>query len=167
MANRDSPAADAALRSTFSRLGFTEPDLIVVVGGETFSHHSVLLCLASEYFHKMLSSDTREHHTRKIEFPDGDPEEWVRFCRYLEPRSLFTPSTFAVNEEDAKTLLPWFHLFGMTNLLQECDEILSTSSPEFLDVDLNDVDHRRSTLTEVLVWQTQPLLSISLKLLMP
>jgi hypothetical protein len=151
MANRDSPA-DAALRSTYSRLGFAEPDLIVVVGGETFLHYSVLLCLASEYFNNMLSSDTREHHTRKIEFPEGDPEEWVRFCRYLEPRSLFTAHTFPVNEEDAKALFHWFHLFGMTDLLQECDERLSISSPKFLDYNLNDVDLQRSTMTEILVW---------------
>ena len=100
----------------------------------------------------MCSLETRESLTGRIEFPDGDPEEWVRFCRYLEPRSLFTANTFHVNEEDAKALLPWFHLFGMTNLLEECDERLSMSSPEFLDVDLNDVDHQRSTMTEILVW---------------
>jgi hypothetical protein len=161
MANRDSPA-DAALRSTYSRLGFAEPDLIVVVGGETFSHHSVLLCSASEYINNMLSSDTREHHTRTIEFSEGDPEEWVRFCRYLEPRSLFTTHTFPVNEEDAKALFHWFHLFGMTDLLQECDERLSISSPKFLVDDLNDVDLQRSTIKEILVWaQTATIYDLS------
>jgi hypothetical protein len=46
----------------------------------------------------------------------------------------------------------WSHLFGMVNLLQECDERLSISSPKFLDDDLNDVNHQRSTMTEFLVW---------------
>jgi hypothetical protein len=120
MANRESPA-DAALRSPYSQRRISEPDLTVVVGGKVFQHHSLLLCLASEYFDKMLSSDTRESHTGRIEFPEGDPETWVRFCRYLESRSLLNANTFHVNETDAKALLPWFHLFGMTNLLQECD----------------------------------------------
>jgi hypothetical protein len=151
IANRDS-LEDAALRSAYSRRGFAEPDLTVVVGGKEFQHHSVLFCLASEYFDRMLSSDTRESHTRRIEFPDGDPEEWVRFCRYLELRSLFTANAFPVNEEDAKALLPWFHLFGMTNHLQECDERLSISSPKFSYDDLNDVNHQRSTMTDILVW---------------
>jgi hypothetical protein len=157
MANRDSPAADAvALRPTYSR---PEPDLTVVVGGKEFLHLADFFCHASEYFDRMLSSDTRESRTGRIEFPDGKPEEWVRLCRYLEPRSLFTATTFAVNEEDAKALLPWVHLFGMTNLLQECDERLSIASPKFLDCDdddgdddLNDVDQQLSTLTEILVW---------------
>jgi hypothetical protein len=73
----------------------------------------------------------REFHTRRIEFRDGDPEEWVRFCRYLEPPSTFSTETLHVNEEDAKTLLPWFHLFGMINLLEECNKRLLISSPEF------------------------------------
>jgi hypothetical protein len=150
MANRDS-SPDSVLRPN-SRRRISEPDLTIVVGGREFLHHSVLLCLASEYFDRMLSSDTRESRTRRIEFPDGDPEEWVRFCRYLEPRSLFTATTFPVDEEDAEGLLPWFHLFGMTNLLQECDERLSISSPKFLDDGLNDSDYLRSTMTDILVW---------------
>jgi hypothetical protein len=40
----------------------------------------------------------------------------------------------------------------MINLLQECDERLSISSPKFLDDDLNDVNHQRSTMTDILVW---------------
>jgi hypothetical protein len=151
MATSDS-LADSALRCAHSRRGFAEPDLIVVVGGKEFKHHSVMLCLASEYFDRMLSSDTRESHTRRIDFPHGDPETWVRFCRYLEPRSTFTADTFAVDEEDAKDLLPWFHLFGMINLLQECDASLTISSPRLLDEHLNDVDHQRSTMTKILVW---------------
>jgi hypothetical protein len=87
-----------------------------------------------------------------IEFPDRDPEEWVRFCRYLKPRSLFTSNTLHVNEEDAKALFPWFHIFGMINLLQECDERLSLSYSKFLEDDLNDGNHQRSTMTEILVW---------------
>jgi hypothetical protein len=159
MANRgrDSPVS---VLQPYTRRRISEPDLTVVVGGREFLHHSVILCLASEYFDRMLSSDTRESRTGRIEFPDGDPETWVRFCHYLEPRSLFTANLFAVNEEDAKALLPWFHLFGMTNLLQECDERLSISSPKFLDCDdddndnnLNDgVDQQLSTLTEIMVW---------------
>jgi hypothetical protein len=152
MENRESPYS--VLRPAYSRRSrISEPDLTVVVGGREFLHHSVMLCLASEYFDTMLSSDTREARTGRIEFPDGDPEEWVRFCRYLEPRSLFTANTFPVNEEDAKALLPWFHLFGLTNLLQECDERLSISSPKFSDDDdLNDVEHQRSTMTDIMVW---------------
>jgi hypothetical protein len=156
MTNRDgapeTSPADSALRPAYSRRKISEPDLTVVVGGERFFHHSVLLCLASEYFDTMLSSDTREAHTGIIEFPDGDPEEWVRFCRYLDPRSLFATRTLHVNVQDAMDLLPWFHQFGMTNLLQECDEMLSIASPKFLDEDLNDEDDRRSTMMKVLVW---------------
>jgi hypothetical protein len=145
MANKDSPA-DATLWSR------PEPDLKVVVGGRDFRHHSSLLCRASEYFDKMLSSESQESRTGIIVFSDGDPEEWVRFCRYLEPRSTFTAATLHVNEEDAKVLLPWFHQFGMTNLLEECDERLSSSSPKFSDDDLDDINHQRSTMMEILKW---------------
>jgi hypothetical protein len=156
MANIDSPA-DAALRAAFSQRGIGEPDLKVLVGGETFFHNSKLFCRASEYFDRMLASDMRESNTMTIEFPDGDPKEWVRLCRYVEPRSTFTPYPLTaekmhVGEEDAKTVFQWFHLFGMTNLLQECDERLSISSPKFLDYDLNNVNHQRSIMTEILVW---------------
>jgi hypothetical protein len=58
--------------------------------------------------------------------------------RYLPPTHSML---FHVTEEDAKTLFPWFHLFGMTNLLEECDDQLSISSPKFLDDDLNNVNH--------------------------
>jgi hypothetical protein len=145
MANRDSPA-DATLWSQ------PEPDLKVVVGGREFWHYSALLRRASEYFDKMLSSESRESRTGMIVFSDEDPEEWVRFCRYLEPRSIFTAATLHVNEEDAKDLLPWFHQFGMTNLLQECDKRLSNSSPKFSDDDFNDVNHQRSIMMDILVW---------------
>jgi hypothetical protein len=100
----------------------------------------------------MLSLDMRESLTRTIEFPDRDPGEWVRFCRYVEPRPFFTVNSFHVNEEDIKTLLPWFHHFGMTKLVQECDERLSISSPRFWDNDLDHVDHRRSIMTDILGW---------------
>jgi hypothetical protein len=40
----------------------------------------------------------------------------------------------------------------MINLLQECDERLALSSPNLLGVDLNDVEHQRSTMMEILVW---------------
>jgi hypothetical protein len=156
MANRDSApedsTADSERQPAYSRRRISEPDLTVVVGGKEFLHHSVLLCLASEYFDTMLSSDTRESRTGRIDFPDEDPEEWVRFCRYLDPRSLFTTNTLHVNEEDAKALLPWFHQFGMINLLEECDEKLFISAPKLLDDDLNDGDHRCSIKTEILVW---------------
>jgi hypothetical protein len=101
----------------------------------------------------MLSSGTRESRTGIIDFPDKDPQTWVRFCRYLEPRSTFTADTLQLNEQDAKDLLLWFHLFGMINLLKECDARLSTCSPKFLDDDfINGVDHQRSIMTEILVW---------------
>jgi hypothetical protein len=159
MAKRDCASedstADSALQPAYSRRRISrisEPDLKVVVGGKEFLHYSIILCLASDYFDRMLSSDTRESNTRRIDFPDGDPKEWERFCRYLEPRSTFTAETFPVNVEDAKALLPWFHLFGMTNLLQECDERLSISSPKFSDDHRNDVIRQRSTMMEILVW---------------
>jgi hypothetical protein len=68
------------------------------------------------------------------------------------PRSLFTANTFPVNEEDAEALLPWFHLFGMTNRVEECDERLSISSTKFLDDDLNNFNRQRSTMTDIMVW---------------
>jgi hypothetical protein len=133
--------------------GIGEPDLKVVVGGETFFHNSVHFCRASTYFDRMLASNMRESNTMTIEFPHGDPETWVRLCRYVEPpRSIFPVETLHVTEEDAKNLLPWFHLVEMINLLEQCDVIFSVSSPKFLGVDENNVDHLRSTMTEIMVW---------------
>lgn len=98
-----------------------EPDVTVVVRGREYPHYSQVLCLASEYFDAALNFNEyslREAESKRIEFPDEDPNEWELFASFLEPFSQTKITKFNV-----VTLIPWFHKLGVTSMLKECDQV--------------------------------------------
>lgn len=132
------------------------PDLEVVVGGTSFMHHSFILCYSSEYFDTMLASGMQESQTKKIEFPDKNPEEWKLFYPFLEPRSMSTADCVKITKENAKAILPWFHEFGMTKLLNESDEKLWSSlllvKHTYYPSDYRTLEQRKAALLDIVAW---------------
>jgi hypothetical protein len=140
----------------YKRRCLDEPDCKVIVGGVEFHHHSFILCFASEYFDTMLSSGMQEAQNKVIEFPDKDPEEWKLVYPFLEPRSVSTSVEVKITKENAKAVLPWFHEFGLTKLLQESDEKLWSSLLLFKHGyhphNLRSLVDRQNILMEVFDW---------------
>lgn len=95
-----------------------EPDVTIVVGGREFLHYSQVLCLASDYFDVALNIGMTESASMRIEFPHDDPCEWELFASFLDPFSQAT-----VTKSNVTMLVPWFHKFGITDMLKKCDRI--------------------------------------------
>jgi hypothetical protein len=153
---RESPDLDSGFPPQHNRRCLGEPDVEVVVGGESFLHHSFILCYSSEYFDTMLASGMQESKNKKIDFPDKNPEEWKLFYPFLEPRSVSTANSVEITKENAKAILPWFHEFGMTKLLGEGDEKLWSSlllfKHDYYPSDHRTLDQRKNTLMEIVGW---------------
>lgn len=97
------------------------PDVTVIVGGEEFHHYRQVLCLASEYFDVALNSGMKESDSMTFKFPDKCPQQWLMFAAFLEPRSIRSLCSPQLNSSNVETLIPWFHEFGVSSMLQECD----------------------------------------------
>lgn len=147
---------DDVFPPTPKRRGLGEPDVTIVVGKQSFLHHSFLLCYASEYFDTMLSSGMQESQNKRIEFPDKDPEEWKLVYSFLEPRALSTAVGVRITKDNAKALLPWFHEFGMTAMLKESDERLWSSlllfKKSYAPACHRTLNDRRNALMEIVGW---------------
>ena len=117
-------AASDATESSPKRVKSQPPDVVVAVGrGEAqveFECYGTLLSFASEVFDTMLSTNMKEKNTHRIELPDKDPAEWKLFYDFVEN------SRYAKVKDGtrARILLPWFHEFQMTALVNECDDAL-------------------------------------------
>mmetsp|Transcript_18936 Transcript_18936/g.28050 ORF Transcript_18936/g.28050 Transcript_18936/m.28050 type:complete len:420 (-) Transcript_18936:141-1400(-) len=133
-----------------------DPDVTVVVGGVPFHHYSFLLCYGSEYFDTMLSSGMSESQNKVIEFPDKNPAEWKLVYPFLEPRSLSTAEAVKITKDNAKSIIPWFHEFGMSKLLKEADDRLWSSLLLFkhgcYPSDHRTLSDRKRVLSEILQW---------------
>ena len=131
-------AAGEAAQPSPKRVKSQPPDVVVVVGqGDAqveFECYSTLLSFASEVFDTMLSTDMKEKRTHRIDLPDKNPEEWKMFYDFIEDRNAkvearersgVRPSVIlSETKERARLLLPWFHEFQMTALVEECDDVL-------------------------------------------
>ena len=110
---------------------FRDVDTIVVVGDTEFHHNSFLLQRGSDYFKGMFAADMREAKTRRVEFPDEDPEDWKVVSLYFEV-GVAPP---VINESNVRTLLRWFRRLCMTHptLNEACDQVyhkkFSNNSP--------------------------------------
>lgn len=103
------------------RLKSAEPDVTVVVGkgddAKEFHCHKIALAVASGFFDAMFSSNFVENTENRVAFPMKEPEEWQLFYTFIEHQGRVTGS-------NARTLVPWFHEFGMPRYLVDCDMIL-------------------------------------------
>ena len=89
---------------------------------QEFECYRVVLSFATDYFDIMLSTSMKESQTSRISLPDKDPEEWKLFYTFVDP-SLCREAK--VTKANAMTLVPWFHEFQMTRLLDECDKFIA------------------------------------------
>lgn len=105
------------------RIRKEEPDVTIIVGGKEFRHYRQILCVASDYFDAAFNSGMKESDTMRIEFPDKDPDEWELFVSFLEP---FT--TAEITNSNVEVLVPWFHEFGITTMLNKCDCVFHDKS---------------------------------------
>lgn len=114
-----------------------EPDVTVVVGSgenqQEFQCYGVILASASPVLDAMLSSGMSESTSRRIEFPNKDPEEWKLFERCIDPAgaSLINfdyvghDDNEFLNESTARMLVAnYFHELAMEQYLKKCDDIL-------------------------------------------
>lgn len=112
------------------KIRYQEPDVLVVVGDgeskEEFQCHGVVLSMASDYLDAMLSSNMKEGESSRIDFKDKSPEDWKLFFTFIDPTKLRKAE---LTIENIPTVLPWFHEFGMSGYLDECDTILSKIHP--------------------------------------
>jgi hypothetical protein len=102
------------------------PDVTVSVGSgdekQQFKCYKVLLCLASDYFDVMFSTNLSENATSYVEFPDKDPKGWALFYNVICPGY-----HEVVDRSNVEHLIPWFHHFHMVTALKISDRILSQS----------------------------------------
>lgn len=104
-----------------------DPDVTVVVGDREYLHYKQVLCLACDYFDVALNIGMKEAESMRIELPDEDPSEWELFASFLEPFS-----QAKITKSNVTTLIPWFHKFGITSMLNLCDRIyVDMVSPPF------------------------------------
>lgn len=131
-----------------------EPDVEVIVGGVSFHHYSFLLCYGCDYFDTMLSSGMSESQNLRIEFPDKNPAEWKLVYPFLEPRSLSTAENVKITKENAKSVVPWFHEFGLSGLLKEADDRLWSCLLLFKHgcYPHRNLEDRQSCLAELVEW---------------
>lgn len=101
------------------RLRCIEPDVNIIVGGQTFLHYSMILSNASKYFDAMFSSNMKEARTKEVEWPEKDPEEWKQVYEFIGD-----PASVTLNEKNVETFVPWFSELRMVGWLKRADEIL-------------------------------------------
>lgn len=87
------------------KLRSSQPDVKVVVGGESFYHYSSIFCNCSDYFDAMLASNMKEGATKAIEFPDMYPDEWKHVYHFFEPAAA---THVDIDVESISMLVPWF-----------------------------------------------------------
>ncbi len=86
------------------KLRSQQPDVVVVVGSgewgnkQEFECYKLLLCYHCEYLDTMLSHQTKENETSRIELPDKDPEKWKVFHEFIDPPTI---ATVKVTNENA------------------------------------------------------------------
>ena len=129
-------AAGEANPPSPKRVKSQPPDVVVAVGqGDSkveFECYGTLLSFASEVFDTMLSTNMKEKETHRIELPHKKPQEWEIFYDFIENRNATVEarkrsrvrSSIILSEtkERARLLLPWFHEFQMSALVEECDD---------------------------------------------
>lgn len=118
------------MSSSIPNLKSYEPDLEVTVGSgdgddntRSFMYHGAILANASEYIDTMLSTSMKEQETRSISFPDIEPEEWLKWTRYvLEPVGAAEMSPF---DEDSVDVLRFYDKYQFRSGIRMFDFKLS------------------------------------------
>lgn len=121
-------------------------DTVVIVGDTEFHHNSFLLQRGSDYFKGLFNANMREAKTRRVEFPDEDPEDWKLVSLYFEV-GVAPP---IIDDTNVRILLRWFRRLCMAHptLNEACDQVyhrrFSNNSPYMFS------GSKASDVTEVL-----------------
>lgn len=106
---------------------FSEPweqsDVVLLVEGQHFHVHRVILAMSSPVFSRMFSSDFKEKDGDEIPLPEKKAAEIREMLMAIYPR-FCKP----VNEASLHTLLPLAQEYQMTVLSQRCEDYLLRSA---------------------------------------
>jgi len=113
-----------------------EPDLEVIVGGQSVFVHSVVLILASPVFKQMLMSEMSERRTGAITLPDKDKDEFLDFVSSLQ---IVTDKEYT--NERAVTLSRWADEYQVDALKTICERHMVDEMPVTIDSFSEDLSH--------------------------
>ena len=106
---------------------FSEPweqsDVILLVEGQHFHVHRVILAMSSPVFSRMFSSDFKEKDADEIPLPEKKAAEIREMLMVIYP-SFCKP----VNDANLHSLLPLAREYQMTVLSQKCEDYLLRSA---------------------------------------
>lgn len=114
MADQEAPKK----RRRYSR----EPDLKVIVEGETFNVHSHDLMIASDVFASMLESDMREVEEGQISLPGKSKEEFRTLMQHISTAN--GEATPDIKKENVEFLLKWADEYQMVGLTSRCERFI-------------------------------------------
>eukprot|EP00448_Togula_jolla_P013604 CAMPEP_0170587300 /NCGR_PEP_ID=MMETSP0224-20130122/10211_1 /TAXON_ID=285029 /ORGANISM="Togula jolla, Strain CCCM 725" /LENGTH=233 /DNA_ID=CAMNT_0010910917 /DNA_START=15 /DNA_END=716 /DNA_ORIENTATION=- len=97
-----------------------EPDLRIIVEGQTVWAHSQILMQASPVFRKLLLTKMEESIHGKVELVDKSKDEFDVFWDVLRYRSCLT-------KENVKFLSVWAHEYDIEGLHKMCEDYLISS----------------------------------------
>ena len=98
-----------------------EPDVYIIVGDTSFEHYSVILCMASPYFHAMLRNSIKQNNRYIIRLEAHiTVKAWESFEPFLQPTA--ASGSMKLDMGKIYDLLPLFCQFEMTVMVNECDE---------------------------------------------
>jgi len=95
----------------------------VVLEDETVEEHVGFLTIASPVFRAMLNGDMVEAKSGRIELVEKRKAEYETVLRFLRPD---TARTEKIHEGNVNVVVEWSDKYGISNLKQECEEVLGT-----------------------------------------
>lgn len=84
------------------------------------------------YWRTALSRHFRDSYSGIFKFPSDDPTSWDEFFDYINPGIIFKPQ---MSVDKAAAVLPWAHLFMISDLVYLCDNAHATHIADLADVD--------------------------------
>ena len=98
---------------------WNQSDVVLIVEGQKFHVHRVILAMISPVFSQMFSSDSKEKDTDKITLPEKKAAEIREMLMVIYP--IFNKP---VNDTNLYLLLPLAEEYQMTALTQRCEDHL-------------------------------------------
>ena len=115
---QDNNKAPQELENEFSK-SWEQSDVVLLVEGQQFHVHRVILAMISPVFSRMFSSDFKEKDADKIPLPEKKAAEIREMLLVIYP-SFCKP----VNEINLHFLLPLSREYQITVLTQKCEDCL-------------------------------------------
>ena len=136
MSMQDENQADQKRKPEFS-MQWEHSDVVLLVEGQHFHVHRLILAMSSPIFSRMFSSDFKEKDADKIPLPEKKAAEIREMLMVIYPR-FCKP----VNDTNLHFLLPLAREYRMTVLTQRCEDHL---------LRLADKEHEIGPLLETLM----------------